>query len=523
MSAAAPRTHLTVAPVRAAPWADSISPWFREPRRFRVLLWTAPVVLTAASLLAPLPLVVLVALAALFALLWRVPEATVLILIIFMGNVKFNYYAGFFTFFPEYIVFVLASLILLLRWMEGRRPLDEPGIMLPFAAWIIAGMLSCVYAEMIGKVFARAVLIGLAALTCYLTLVGVRTERQLGRALVWWEGAAMVSVLYGIAQMAGVLMGFQTGLNFLEKYGNPLMYYGIGSPAELNFSWFFRVNAFFNDPNILAGYLAAAMSLTLALLLRHAGVAERRIRVRFESLLLWMGMICILFTLSRSGILALLAGCATVLVFEPEVLRRGRFWLIAATGLAGAGLVSAALGINPLLLAQRLAQSFNENDISSRVHRDVLFYGFSLLARYPLTGVGLGNFGAHYGSEVSVYYPNMMAHNAPLSYFAESGLLGGCAFLAVLGVILWRPWRALQSTSLRRERPELRACLVGLLGALVAINVSNLFYDYYLRTFVWVVSGLALAAAGLAERPDVSAGATSGALATTARAGNGDA
>jgi O-antigen ligase len=477
------------------------------------------VTLTAAALLAPLPTAVLIALAALFALLCRVPEAAVLILIVFMGNVKFNYYAGFFTFLPEYIVFVLASLILLLRWMEDRRPLEERGILLLLAAWIFAGVLSCVYAELLGKVFAKAVLIGLAAMTCCLTFVGVRTERQLGRALVWWEGAAMVSVLYGIVQMAGIMMGFDTSLHFLEKYGNPLMYYGIGSPAELNFSWFFRVNAFFNDPNILAGYLAAAISMTLALLLRHAGVAERRTRARFESLLLWLGMICMLFTLSRSGVLALFAGCATVLIFEPEVLRRGRFWFMAAVGLAGAGLVSAAMGIDPLLLVERLAQSFDENDISSRLHHGVFLYGLSLLARYPLTGVGLGNFGVHYGSEVNVYYPNMMAHNAPLSYFAESGLLGGCAFLAVLGVILWRPWRALQSPSLRRERPELRACLVGLLGALVAINVSNLFYDYYLRTFIWVVSGLALVAARLAEHPGVSGGSTSGDIATPARAG----
>ena len=519
MSVAASRTHLPEGHASTVHWADLISPWFSEPRRFRVLLWTAPVALTAAVLLAPVPAAVLIALAALFALLWRAPQAVVLILIVFMGNVKFNYYAGFFTFFPEYVVLALASLVLLLRWMETRRPLEERGILLLFAAWIFAGVLSCVYAQLLGKVLARVVLIGLAALTCYLTVAGVRTERQLGRALVWWEGAAMVSVLYGIVQMAGVILGFDTGLHFLEKHGNPFMYYGIGSPAELNFSWFFRVNAFFNDPNILAGYLAAAMSMTLALLLRRARVAGWRTRARFESLLLGLGAICMLLTLSRSGILALIAGCATVLAFEPEVLRRGRFWFVAIAGVAGAGLASAAMGIDPLLLVQRLAQSFNENDVSSHVHHDVFLYGLSLLARYPLTGVGLGNFGTHFGSEVDVYNPNMMSHNALLSYLAESGLLGGCAFLAIMGVVLWRPWRALQIQSLRRERPELHACLVGLLGAVVAIDVANLFYDYYLRTFIWVLSGLALAAVRLAEQPDVPDGARTGSVAAPTGAG----
>jgi hypothetical protein len=507
MNAAAQPTNPPGDRVRSAAWADLFSPWFADPRRFRVLLWTAPVALTVAVLLAPLPTTVCVVLAALFALLWRAPLAGVLILIAFMGNVKFNYYAGFFTVFPEYLVLAVASLVLWLRWMEDRRPLEERGIMLLFAAWVFAGVLSCVYAELLGKVLAKAVLIGLAAWTCYLTVVGVRTERALGRALAWFEGAALVSMLYGGVQMAGVLMGFDTSLHFLEKYGNPLMYYGIGSPAELSLTYFFRVNAFFNDPNILAGYLAAAITMTLALLLRHAGVAERRTQARFESLLLWLGLICMVFTLSRSGILALIAGCATVLAFEPQVLRRGRFWWMAAAGLAGASLVSVAMGIDPLLLVQRLAQSFNENDVSSRVHHDVFLYGLSLLARYPLTGVGLGNFGVHYSAEVDAYYPNMMSHSSPLSYFAESGLLGGCAFLAVTGVVLWRPWRALRNPSLRRTRPELHACVVGLLGAMVAIDVANLFYDYYLRTFIWVLSGLALAAARLAEEPDVLDGA----------------
>jgi O-antigen ligase len=172
------------------------------------------------------------------------------------------------------------------------------------------------------------------------------------------------------------------------------------------------------------------------------------------------------------------------------------------------------MGINPLLLVQRLTQSFNENDISSRLHHDALFYALSLLARYPLTGVGLGNFGAFFSGEVDAYYPNMMSHSAPLSYLAESGLLGGGAFLAVVGVILWRPWRALRNPALRRERPELHAILVGLLGALVAIDVANLFYDYYLRTFIWVVSGLALAAVRLVQRGEESGGAA-GAVAAT--------
>jgi O-antigen ligase len=501
-------------------WATLVLPWFREERRFRVLEWTVPVFLAVLVIRAPLPSFALLALTALFALLWRRPGAVVPILIVLMMNAKVNVYAGFFTFFPEYAVFALAGLVLALRWAEEPRPLEERGLVALFAAWILAGVLSVLNAPMIGQVLAKAGVLVLAALTCWLVVGGVRSERELGRALAWWQGAALISILYGILQMTGLLLGFDTSLGFLQKYGNHDMYYSIGAPAELSFNWFFRVNAFFSDPNILAGYLAATGAMTLALWLFHARSAGRRKgRARFEALLFCLGLLCAFLTLSRSGMLGLVAGCGTVLVFESRVLRGGRFWLVGGSGLVLVGLLSSVMGINPLLLVQRLTETFSASDASTRIHHDVFFYGLSLLARYPLTGVGLGNFGAYYGPEVNAYYPNMMSHSAPVSYFAESGLLGGGAFLAVLGVVLWRPWRALRNPSLRRQRPELHAFLVGLLGAVVAIDVANLFYDYYLRTFIWVVSGLALAAARLAERPDVPDGATASEAAMPAHGG----
>ncbi len=502
-------------------WATLVVPWFREERRFRILEWTVPLFLAVLALFAPLPSIALLVLAALFALLWRKPGAVVLILIVLMGNAKINIYAGFFTFFPEYLVFALAVLVLALRWAEEPRPLGERGLLALFAAWILAGVLSVLNAPMIGQVLAKAAVLVLAGLTCWLVVGGVRSERDLGRALAWWEGAALISILYGILQMTGLLMGFDTSLGFLQKYGNPDMYYSIGAPAELSFTWFFRVNAFFSDPNILAGYLAATGAMTLALWLYHARCAGgRRGQVRFEALLFCLGLLCTFLTLSRSGLLGLLAGCGTVLALEAGVLRRGRFWLVGGSGLVLVGLLSSVMGISPLLLVQRLTETFSGSDGSARVHHDVFLYGLNLLARYPLTGVGLGNFGAFYGPEVNAYYPNMMSHSAPLSYFAESGLLGGFAFLAILGVVLWRPWRALRDPSLRRQRPELHAILVGLLGAVVAIDVANLFYDYYLRTFVWVVSGLALAAARLAERPAGPDGATADEVAAPAHRGD---
>jgi O-antigen ligase len=183
----------------------------------------------------------------------------------------------------------------------------------------------------------------------------------------------------------------------------------------------------------------------------------------------------------------------------PQILSRPMFWIGSSLGVVGAGVASAAMGINPLLLVQRLSQSLDSDDRSSYVHHEVMRYGFELLGRFPLTGAGLGNFGPWYGAEMDAYFPNMMSHSAPLTYLSESGLIGGGAFLALCGYVIWRPLRALRDPRLRREQPELRAWILGLLAAVVAMDIANLFYDYYLRTFIWVVSGLAIAAARLWE------------------------
>jgi hypothetical protein len=435
-----------------------------------------------------------------------------------MGNVKVNYYAGFFTIFPEYIPIALAALVWFLRWAEEPRGIEEPKLMGVFVALVAAGVLSSMNAVSVGRVLAKSILIGVALVTFYLAFSGVRTRAELARALRWFEGAAFVVAVYGIVQMIGGLMGFDTSLSFLERYSNPDMYLGIGAPVILRLTKFFRANSFFNDPNILGGYLAGATSLVLALRLHHVDDPAKRWRARFEDLALLTMGVCQLLTLSRSGFLATAVGAGIVLIFLPDVLRRGRFWIGLVVGTVAAGIASAAAGIDPLLLVIRLSQSFDSADLSSRVHRDVFFYALSLLGRFPLTGVGLGNFGAYYGAEQDAFARNMMSHNAALSYLAEGGLLGGACFLVLVFAIARRPFRALRDPALRARAPELHAWTVGLFASLIAVDLANIFYDYYLRTFIWVISALALAAARLWETERAAASGAAASHAPTAGA-----
>lgn len=473
-------------------------PWVTVRWRLALLQWGVPTLLLAALVWTPLLLAGVAIIAAATYWMIRDRNAIVLVLAALMINVKANYYTGSLTIFPEFPFLLLVGMIALLQVLAGEplAPLGE--LWLLFGWWLVAGALSSVNALEIGRVASKGLLIVLAALIVYLILRGVRTRGDLRRSLLWIEGSALVSGVYSIVQVAGGALGWDTSLHFLEKYSNPDIYLGIGAPVLYQLSRVFRANGFFNDPNIEGGYLAAAISLVFALRTAHVSLPGRRRRAVFETVLLLALAVALLLTLSRSGFLATACGLTCVLFFRPDVLQRPAFWITGAVGIGVAIIGSLLSGIDPFLLVVRLGQTFDRTDVSSQQHYEVGLYALKLLARFPITGAGLRNYGFYYSGEVDAEFPNMSAHNAPLDFLAETGLFGGIAFLALVFTVLREPWKELRRDGdLRRRDPEGHAFLVGLFASMVALNVANLFYDYYLRTFVWVFTGLTLAAVRL--------------------------
>ncbi len=484
---------------RTLRWAELASGLWIGPLRSDLAIGVLATAGAAFTLGFPFAAAGLAFFALLFGLLWRRPESAVYALIVLMGNVKINLYAGFFTFFPEYLLLVVAGLVWLARRGEAPRSLPEPSFFARFGLWVVAGAASFVFAPLVGKVLARVVLAVLVGLIALLTIDAVRSRRVLARSLAVWEVSAVLFAAYGIAQMIGLAIGVDLSPKLLEKFGNPDLAVGVGEPVRLRIQHIFRANSLFNDPNILAGYLAAATAGMLALSNWHSS-SGRRVRARFEIAGVAVLLACLLLTLSRSGFLALAAGVLVVVGQWPGALRRPSFWVALVALLGGTVVAGLALDVNPLVLLQRLTGTFDTNDGSNRVHAEVFLFGLRLFTRYPLTGAGLGNFGEYYGLEHDAHARNMMTHCAPLSAFAETGVLGGFAFLALAGWVLWRPWSIVRDRGLRERDPQAHAFATALLAALIAIDVANLFYDYYLRTFVWVLSGLAVALPHLVDR-----------------------
>jgi len=219
----------------------------------------------ALGALAPLALLALAVATLVAAALTRRPFLIAASLIVLMGNVKVNYYLGFFTVFPEYLVLMVAAFLGFAAWLARPAWPPERRIVLAFTVWAFTGLLSVPFAAAVSRVLPRVVLIGLALVTWLTVVLTVDSRRRLWRGLALWEIAATAYAVYGIVQMIGLVAGFDTSLHFLARYSNPDLFIGVGSPVRRRIGDVFRANSMFNDPNILGGFLAAAMTATLAL------------------------------------------------------------------------------------------------------------------------------------------------------------------------------------------------------------------------------------------------------------------
>jgi O-antigen ligase len=464
------------------------------------VLGPAVLLLVGALVFKPIPTLLALGGVALVVGLVRVPFLFPTLLIVCMGNVKLNWYLGFFTAFPEYLVLVVACVMALMSWWARPSWPPERRAAVLFMVWALTGVLSVPFAFSVSRVLARVVLLIVCGVTFFTVLATIRSRKELKRAVSLWEIVATLYALFGIIQMVGLVLGFDTSLSFLKGISNPDIYLGVGAPVRRRVGDVLRANSMFNDPNILGGFLAASMSAVLALRFHHAEIG-RRGRAWAETLALVVMAACLLLTQSRSGVLALGAGAAVVLAPRLGVLRRGAPWIALMATMLTAVLVSVLVRADPTLLVARLAGTGDTSDLSNRQHLDVFVYGLELIRRFPLFGVGLGNFGLYYGPERDAYFVKMMTHCAPLTYFAETGIPGGLAFCAVWAFVVER---------VRRTRPatgdsEGRTLRVALLASIVALLLANLFYDYITRTFVWVIAALGVCVARWHDAPEAEA------------------
>jgi O-antigen ligase len=141
---------------------------------------------------------------------------------------------------------------------------------------------------------------------------------------------------------------------------------------------------------------------------------------------------------------------------------------------------------------QALVAPPSERDSSLQGRASENLAALEMWRAHPIEGVGPGNFELNYldySAEIGLdaRAEARSAHSLYLESLAETGLLGSVPFFVLLGVALWRPWRA--RTQLDGESSLLAE---GVFVALVAYLVTALTLHAAFIRNLWIVLALAL-------------------------------
>lgn len=243
-------------------------------------------------------------------------------------------------------------------------------------------------------------LVGVYVLTYVLVGQNIRTRAEVKRLLAAMAGSAFLVVLYGFYQY---LFGIDIGeMRWVDGEAFP----------ELRT----RVFSTWENPNILAGYLDAAICVALGI---YAKVSDKPRKV-----ILAVGMVllalCLAMTYARGACLTI-----AIILVGYGILRDRRVLLACLVG-------AVVLLLADSTLYGRLASVFTKVDTSTEMRWAIWESTIAMIEDHPFFGIGWGAFWMVYpsydfyleGADVKLVH----AHNIFLNYLAEIGVVGTLAF-----------------------------------------------------------------------------------------------
>jgi O-antigen ligase len=254
----------------------------------------------------------------------------------------------------------------------------------------------------------------------------------------------------------------------------------------------YRANLRYGDPNEVAFILATTLPLTFWLL------RERWLLRPLVAGMIIVMSLAILFTYSRSALVALGAGIVWLMVID-----RRRIPLLAAAGVVTvlAGFTFVQSSPSNLFRVQeglRAKEKIAEYNVETRL--GAWEAAINLAIEHPIVGIGPGNFTYHYGRITDTppgAEPLGVVHNAYLDIAAELGLGGLMLFVAYLVLSFGR------LTTAHREGSGLPGYASALQVSLVIAATGALTLSEQYAAPFWLIGGLATALWFEKRLPDV--------------------
>ena len=343
----------------------------------------------------------------------------------------------------------------------------------------------------------QLVVLVLLASCYYVVLMSISSRAAYRRALRVLIVVAWLVSGYALYQQVAYRVGLPT-LDFLNfNSASAFKFTSSGSALLL------RPNSTFPEPLDLGRFLVATLSLTLPLVMVRD---QRFLRTFWLRAVLVAQLLALVGTLSGGALAGFLIASIFLIVFSRMRVRLALsvVLLVAVVLASGQLLRSTVLGggvpATQLFteraagtLAIELAPASGNPNVGSR-RMDYWAASLEMLARYPLTGVGIGNFGA---GAVAL---NPALHLNAGSYGVFWGMIGEFGVVGLL-LYLYFVWM-FASSSLRAYRrfghtnPE----LVGFFAGFVGVMVQYLSSGYgRMDVFVWAFIGLGMVACRLSE------------------------
>ncbi|MDI6712085.1 MAG: O-antigen ligase family protein [Anaerosomatales bacterium] len=373
-------------------------------------------------------------------------------------------------------LYQLALVLTLAAWWF--RVVIEPGRWLRFAP-IDVGCALLVGAAFLSSLWSvdpsATVRAGVRVLFAWLLALAaanvLRDRERLHAAYVLLLATAVVHGAIGFAQQ--YVPGFDLGR--VKAY--------MAAGGRVNFV---RASGFFEDPNMFAGFLAAAFVAGLALVV-HSRSSKAFLATAGATAVIGAGLVA---TLSRTGWVTAALGAVVVALTAPPRRRR---WLVGVGLAAVVGLSAVAPGT----VASRAASIFDtERDESNRTRFGMYLSTVEMIRDDWVFGVGLAAYEKVYpayrkpGTSQVVVKP----HQLPLSFVAEMGVFGLAAEI-VLAVGTWLLFWP------RRGRPwtQYEAAAAAGIASLLA---GSLFQYYLYFEYLWLFVAFAVAARRVAAGVD---------------------
>ena len=231
---------------------------------------------------------------------------------------------------------------------------------------------------------------------------------------------------------------------------------------------------------VLPGELAAYLVVFLPIAFAVARVGPGKLLRAVAWISVAVAAIALYETHSRAGWMGFAAAAAFLVAAN---VRGRRYGLLAATGVAAAGLIAVLLAFN---VRHNPSEDYTRIAIWQAAEQ--------IVDRFPLTGVGPFDFARIYPQ---VHVPDadataFHAHSIYLSIFAEMGIVGLCAFAWVI----WTFARRLRDR-MTRASPRSAYLALAVSAGLVGVAVQGLIDTMSVVLFgLWLPTmGLALAAA----------------------------